>query len=637
MILDSLKLYKGADADPAKMTRTLVRLGYDGVDRVQEAGDFSLKGDVLTLYPATFEYPVRVDLSFGKVNSIKSVDPLFFKTIEEHRAMIVLPSDILRKHKVKKPLALEGVEQPIESFVDIEPGDLIVHIDHGIGKYLGMRKLKRSGEKKDFFVLEYKGGDKLYLESTQLDKIQRYISFHRRAPKLNRLRGTAWSGAKERAAKGAREVARDLLRLQAQRQNARGFAFQPDTDWQRELEDEFPYKETPDQLKAASEVKKDMERPRPMDRLLCGDVGYGKTEVALRAAFKAVMNGKQVAFLVPTTILAEQHAETFGKRLSRFPVNVRMLNRFRTPSEQKQILQGLEKGSVDIVVGTHRLLSGDVKFNDLGLLIVDEEQRFGVKHKEKIKRMRVDVDILTLTATPIPRTLYLALAGGKDISIIETPPLERVPVVTEVMEREYRFIAEAMKRELSRGGQVYFVHNRVRTIDSTADRIKELLPEARVEVAHGQMNAAELERTMLEFIKGKIDILVCTSIIESGIDIPNVNTMFIDNAHQFGLADLYQLRGRIGRFDRKAFAFVLVGSFRTLTEPVKKRLNALKKFQSLGSGFKIAMRDLEMRGAGNILGVEQSGFIDQVGFDLYCRLLKAEINALSSHGADSFE
>jgi transcription-repair coupling factor (superfamily II helicase) len=445
---------------------------------------------------------------------------------------------------------------------------------------------------------------------------------------LNRLKGKKWQTAKKNASGAASKIAKEFLEIQAKRESAGGYKFGPDTDWQIEVEKAFPHRETPDQLKVTAQVKNDMEQSKPMDRLLCGDVGYGKTEVALRAAFKAVMDGKQVAFLVPTTILAEQHTNTFKQRLSDYPVEIEMLNRFRTHAEQKYIATGLENGSIDVVIGTHRLLSGDIKFKDLGLLIVDEEQRFGVGHKEKIKRIRVNVDVLTLTATPIPRTLYLALMGGKDISVIETPPLERHPIMTEIVRYDKAVISNAIMRELKRKGQVFYVHNRVESIDQAADRLKKMVPDARIMIGHGQMSSRALEKTMLKFIKGDIDIFLCTTIVESGIDIPNANTMIVDNAENFGLSELYQLRGRIGRFDRKAYAYLVVKDFDSLTYAVQKRLNAIKKYQQLGAGFKIAMRDLEMRGAGNILGTAQSGFIDQVGFDLYCRLLKTEIERL---------
>ncbi len=625
-MFDSLKLYLNETVDSDGLVRILDGYGYSRCRKVSECGDYSLLGETVIIYPVTFEYPVRIYLSGEKVRSIKSIDLISFKRIMDHKGVIILPVSTLRRTKLKKrPLALEMGEQPIDSFVDIEPGDFVVHIDYGIGKYLGMQRIRRDGSLKDYFVIEYKGGDKLFAESKDLHKLQRYISFHRKPPRLNRLKGKRWQAAKKRASKGAARTARDLLSLQVARESAEGYAFGADTDWQKDVEEAFPYKETPDQLKATIEVKRDMEKKRPMDRLLCGDVGYGKTEVALRAAFKAVMDGKQVALLVPTTILAEQHAETFTKRLKDLPVNVQMLNRFRTQAEQQRILRDLKEGKVDVVIGTHRLLSGDVAFKDLGLLIIDEEQRFGVRHKDRIKRMRVDVDILTLTATPIPRTLYLSLMGGKDISVIETPPLERLPIRTEIIEYDKVLIKEAIKKELARQGQVYYVHNRVETIDRVAGEVSKLVPGARLMVGHGQMSSKTLEKTMLRFIKGEVDILVCTTIIESGIDIPRANTMIIDDADRFGLADLYQLRGRIGRLDRKAYAYLVVRDMTTLTHEVQRRLSAIKKYHELGSGFKIAMRDLEMRGAGNILGVEQSGFIDQVGFDLYCRLLKEEI------------
>jgi transcription-repair coupling factor (superfamily II helicase) len=629
-MFESIKLYISESADPERIVQLLDKYGYTRCRKVSIEGDYSLVGDILIVYPVTFEYPVRIDLSGGKVRSIKSIDVVSFKDITGHKGVIILPVSTLRRTKVKKkPLEMEMGEKPIESFVDIEPGDHVVHIDYGIGKYLGMQRMRREGKTSDYFVLEYKDGDKLYVENKDLHKLQRYVSFHRRPPQLNTLKsGKKWESAKRKAAKGASKIAKDMLNLQAMRENTPAYSFSRDTDWQQEVEEAFPYKETPDQLKATEAVKKDMERTRPMDRLLCGDVGYGKTEVALRAAFKAVMDNKQVAVLVPTTILAEQHTDTFRKRLKDYPVSVQMLNRFRTSAEQNSIVKGLKDGGVDIVIGTHRILSDDVSFKDLGLLIIDEEQRFGVYQKEKIKKLKVNVDILTLTATPIPRTLYLALMGGKDISVIETPPLERMPIHTEVMEYDKKTVREAIKKELSRKGQVYYVHNRVDSIDRVASEVSRLAPEARLMIGHGQMSSKTLEKTMLKFIRGEVDILVCTTIIESGIDIPNANTLIVDGADKFGLADLYQLRGRIGRFDRKAYAYFIVRDLGTLTHEVQKRLFAIKKYQELGAGFKIAMHDLEMRGAGNILGVEQSGFIDQVGFDLYCRLLREELQSL---------
>jgi transcription-repair coupling factor (superfamily II helicase) len=623
-MIDSLKLLVDEEADLAEITVFLERHGYSRTKKVSEEGDYSLVGETLVIFPVTFEYPLRIDLTDGKVRSMKSVDALSFRTIDEHRGVVILPVTVLRRSSLKRLSASAG-EMPISSFVDIEPGDMVVHIDHGIGRYLGLQRLRRSGTMKEYLVLEYSGGDKLYVEHKDLNKVQRYVSFHRRGTGLSDLKGKKWENDKKRASKAAENVAKDLLELAAKRESSRAHAFSADTDWQKEVENAFPYKETPDQLKATSEVKKDMESEKPMDRLLCGDVGYGKTEVALRAAFKAVMDNKQVAFLVPTTILAEQHTDTFTRRLKEFPLNIQMLNRFRTLSEQKHVLAALRSGDVDVVIGTHRLLSDDVNFKDLGLLIVDEEQKFGVRHKEKIKKLRTSIDVLTMTATPIPRTLYLALMGGKDMSVIETPPLERMPVSTHVIQYDENIIKKAIRTELDRKGQVYYVHNRVETIDRVAAKVRRLAPDAKLMVGHGQMSSKALEKTMIKFIRSEADILVCTTIIESGIDIPNANTMIIDDADRFGLAELYQLRGRIGRFDREAYAYLTVRDLSSLTGEVQSRLDAIVKYQKLGSGFKIAMHDLEMRGAGNILGVEQSGFIDQIGFDLYCRLLRNEI------------
>lgn len=626
-MVESIKLFSGEPCDIEGIGSFLEEHGYTRVKKVSCEGDYSLVGETLVVFPVTFEYPVRLDISEGVILSIKSVELDSLRTIDEHNGVVILPLTVLRRSGLKRAV-LSGEDMPIDSFVDIEPGDTVVHIDHGIGRYVGLQRMRRGGVLKDYLVLEYEGGDRLYVERKDLNKIQRYVSFHRKLPGLSSLKGTKWETDKKKAAKAAHKIAEDLLEMAAQRESSRAFAFSPDTDWQKDVEEAFPHKETKDQLKATADVKKDMESERPMDRLLCGDVGYGKTEVALRAAFKAVMDNKQVAFLVPTTILAEQHTDTFTRRLKDFPLNIQMLNRFRTAAEQKAILASLESGEVDIVIGTHRLLSKDVVFKDLGLLIVDEEQRFGVRHKEKIKKMRVSVDVLSMTATPIPRTLYLALMGGKDMSVIETPPLERLPVSTKVIQYEDGIVRDAIRLELDRKGQVYYVHNRVESIDKVASRVAKLSPKARIMIAHGQMSSRTLERTMIKFIRGEADILVCTTIIESGIDIPNANTMIIDDADRFGLAELYQLRGRIGRFDREAYAYLTVRDLSSLPGEVQSRLDAIVKYQKLGSGFKIAMHDLEMRGAGNILGVEQSGFIDQVGFDLYCRLLRGEIARL---------
>jgi len=482
----------------------------------------------------------------------------------------------------------------------------------------------------DHLVVQYADGDKLYVPHADLDKVQKYLGFEKKLPKFNKLGSKAWKLVKERAKSGIYRIAVELLELQAKRSSAEGFRYAADADWQRELEAKFPYKETPDQLRSTVEVKRDMELAKPMDRLLCGDVGYGKTEVALRAAFKAVMSNKQVAILVPTTLLAEQHFNTFTTRMKPFPVSVEMLSRFRTASEQKSIMRGVASGTVDIIIGTHRLLSKDIRLKDLGLVIIDEEQRFGVRHKEHLKQLRLSVDVLTLTATPIPRTLYLALMGGRDISVINTPPLERIPVETEVTFYDEALIRNAMLREKNRGGQIFFVHNRIKDIDKIARAIRKIVPNIDIVVAHGRMPEKELEDAMMKFINGEIDCLLSTTIIESGIDIPNANTIIINRADMFGLSELYQLRGRVGRFTRKAYAYLLVPKNFAVTGESQRRLQAINRFKDLGSGFKLAMEDLQIRGAGNLLGMEQHGFINAVGFDLYCRLLKSAIDSHKS-------
>ena len=628
-MFEALKIYKGQQIKLEQMYRTLTEFGYTRVGAITEEGDFSVKGENLFIFPVTFEYPIRLELFCNKVEGVKAVDVTSFRTISEHEMVIVLPiKGMLRKRKYSPSKAHKEVD-PIDSFVDIEPSDYVVHVDHGIGRYLGIERLKVKNGFREHLVIEYRGGDKLYVPFDDLNKVQKYLGFAKRPPKIHKMGGHVWSLTKERAKKGASDAAMEILEIQAKRNTMKGFAYSEDTDWQRTLEKAFPYRETRDQTKATACVKADMQKSKPMDRLLCGDVGYGKTEVALRAAFKACMDNKQVAILVPTTILAEQHYSTFIKRMKDFPVNIGMLSRFKTKAEQKNILDGLAAGAIDIVIGTHRLLSGDVTFRNLGLVIIDEEQRFGVRHKEKLKYFRLVVDVLTLTATPIPRTLYLAIMGGRDISVIDTPPLERIPVKTYISEFDSRLVEDAVKKEIKRKGQVYFVHNRVHGIERVSARLKKLLPDVRITTAHGRMRERQLEKTMTEFMKGNIDVLVCTTIIESGIDIPNANTIFINRSDMFGLADLYQLRGRVGRFNRRAVCYLLVDDIGTLTAEVQKRLDTIKKYQELGAGFKIAMQDLQMRGAGNLLGVQQHGFIDSVGFDLYCRLLRDAVEGLT--------
>lgn len=516
----------------------------------------------------------------------------------------------------------------IAHFSDLKEGDYVVHTNHGIGKYLGVETLEIAGVHKDYLVVQYAGEDKLYVPTDQVDLLQRYIGVESQPPKLNKLGGNEWARVKKRVKESVQEMAEGLLRLYAERETIEGHAFAPDSVWQAQFEDAFPYEETPDQLRAIEEVKRDMERPRPMDRLLCGDVGYGKTEVAVRAAFKAVVDGKQVAVLVPTTILAQQHGRTFEERFEGFPMKVRVLSRFQTPAEQAEILKGLKQGSVDVVIGTHRLLSKDVVFKDLGLVIIDEEQRFGVAQKERLKELRKNVDVLTLTATPIPRTLHMSMVGVRDMSIIETPPEDRFPIRTYVVEYDDELVREAIMREIGRQGQVYFVYNQVQSMDRMASRLMEVVPEARIAVAHGQMDEDDLERVMLDFLHGEYDVLLCSTIIETGMDISNVNTLIVYDADRFGLAQLYQLRGRVGRSNRVAYAYFTYRRDKVLGEDAEKRLQAIKEFTDLGSGFKIAMRDLEIRGAGNLLGPEQHGFIASVGFELYCRLLDESIREL---------
>lgn len=541
------------------------------------------------------------------------------------RLVVITEAEIFGQRKVRKREQPREAGNRLEPFTDLKAGDYVVHVNHGIGRYLGIVPLEIGGIRKEYLQVKYAGEDKLYVPTDQVSLLQKYLGAEADSPRLSKLGGAEWNRVKNRVREAVRDMAQELLALYAARETVQGYAFGPDTVWQKEFEDAFPYEETPDQLRAISEVKRDMERPRPMDRLLCGDVGYGKTEVALRAAFKAVMESKQVAVLVPTTILAQQHYNTFRERFAGYPVTVEMLSRFRTPKEQRLIIQGLKEGSVDIVIGTHRLVQEDVVFKDLGLLVVDEEQRFGVAHKEKLKKLRTSVDVLTLTATPIPRTLHMSLVGVRDTSLLETPPENRFPVQTYVLEEDPLLIREAIRRELGRGGQVYYVHNRVADLDNVASWVKGLVPEARIVTAHGQMREEELEQIMLDFIDREYDVLVCTTIIESGLDISNVNTLIIKEANNFGLAQLYQLRGRVGRANRLAYAYLTFRKDRVLNEVAEKRLAAIREFTEFGSGYKIAMRDLEIRGAGNLLGAEQHGHIAAVGFDMYCRLLEEAV------------
>ncbi|MBO5198610.1 MAG: transcription-repair coupling factor [Lachnospiraceae bacterium] len=539
--------------------------------------------------------------------------------------VVISESDIFgaERKKKKKKTTYDG--QKINSFNELVPGDYVVHENHGVGIYRGIEKIEVDRVAKDYIKIEYGGGGVLYILATGLDVIQKFAGADAKQPKLNKLNSVEWKNTKTRVKKAVKDIAEDLVLLYAARQKKKGYAFGEDTIWQKEFEEMFPYQETDDQLKAIEDTKRDMESTKIMDRLVCGDVGYGKTEIAIRAAFKAVSDGKQVAFLVPTTILAQQHYNTFSQRMMDFPVSVELMSRFRTPADQKKTLERLKKGSVDIVIGTHRILSKDVVFKDLGLLIIDEEQRFGVADKEKMKQLKENVDVLTLTATPIPRTLHMSLSGIRDMSVLDEPPVDRLPIQTYVLEHNDELIREAINRELSRGGQVYYVYNRVQGIDEVAAAVAKLVPDANVAFAHGQMSERQLEKIMFEFINGELDVLVSTTIIETGLDISNVNTIIIDDADRLGLSQLYQLRGRVGRSNRSSYAFLMYKRDKMLKEVAEKRLQAIKEFTELGSGFKIAMRDLEIRGAGNLLGAEQSGHMASVGYDMYCRLLNEAV------------
>ncbi len=539
--------------------------------------------------------------------------------------VILSEGDIFGAEKKKKKKKKKYDGQKISDFSDLKVGDYVVHEDHGIGIYRGIEKISVEKIEKDYMKIEYGDGGNLYVLATRLDAIQKYADAEAKQPKLHKLGSKEWTKTKTRVKGAVQEVARDLVELYAKRQQNNGYVYGEDTIWQKEFEELFPFEETEDQLLAIEATKKDMESSKMMDRLICGDVGFGKTEIAIRAAFKAVQEGKQVVYLVPTTILAQQHYSNFVQRMKDYPVNIELLCRFRTPGQQKKAIEGLQKGLVDIVVGTHRVLSKDVVFKDLGLLIIDEEQRFGVTHKEKIKKMKENIDVLTLTATPIPRTLHMSLIGIRDMSVLEEAPIDRVPIQTYVMEYSEEMIREALNRELSRNGQIYYVYNRVKDIEDVAIKIQKLVPDANVAFAHGQMREHELERIMYEFVNGEIDVLVSTTIIETGLDISNVNTIIIHDADNFGLSQLYQLRGRVGRSNRTAYAFLMYRRNKMLKEVAEKRLQAIREFTDLGSGIKIAMKDLEIRGAGCLLGERQSGHMEAVGYDLYCKMLNEAV------------
>ncbi|MBF0593903.1 MAG: transcription-repair coupling factor [Candidatus Omnitrophica bacterium] len=621
----SLKYFIGQSVSLETLQADIAGFGYERGTSACHEGLYAVRGSILDIFPANFDSPIRIDLDDDKIRAIYSFNLLTAKNIWEHKAVIILPARSKRGQRAAKNEGGFTSVMPLNNFVDIERGDYVVHNMHGIGKFLGFQEINIDINKVEHFVIEYQGGDKLFVPRRDLHLVQKYIGFSKRPPRLFKLGSREWEKVRRTIEKRLQRLAAELLHVQALRASLRGHPFSADVPWQESFEKKFPYTETPDQLKSTSEVKADMESVQPMDRLLCGDVGYGKTEVAMRAAFKAVMDGKQVAVLVPTTVLAEQHYFNFSKRMQDYPVRIGMLSRFRSKAEQSMIVKEAVAGKIDILIGTHRLLSKDVSFKELGLIIIDEEQRFGVQAKERLKHMKMLADVLTLTATPIPRTLYMALAGCRDMSVISTPPQNRIPVSTHLIGFDEEIIGDAIRKELSRGGQVFFLHNHIEDITPIAAIIRRLVPKARLAVGHGQMPGRELESIMIKFLKGEVDVLVCTTIIESGIDIPNANTLIVNRAERFGLSDLHQLRGRVGRMDVKAFAYFVVPDNLLLSSIAKRRLKALEKFTDLGAGFQIAFEDLQIRGAGNLLGEQQHGYISSIGFDLYCRMLKESV------------
>ena len=630
-MFQSLELFIDQTIDLHVVVQNLVALHYRKTDQTIQEGDFALRGGILQVFPTNFESPIRVDFDDNTIRSIATIGLTTGQSVWQHKIVIILP------HKPSKKEVFSS-DIPLNNFVDIEQGDYVVHNYHGIGRFLGIKELDHYNQKKEHLVIEYAKGDKLFVPKHDMHLVQKYVSFTKKPPRLYKLGSAEWKRVRRNIQKRLQVLAAELLHTQAIRASLKGYSFSHDADWQKRFEDDFPYEPTPDQLQAWLDVKKDMESLQPMDRLICGEVGYGKTEVAMRAAFKAVMNNKQVAILVPTTILAEQHHYNFIQRFKKYPVKIAMLSRFRTKAEQTHIVKELQDGQADIVIGTHRLLSKDIAFKDLGLIIIDEEQRFGVKAKERLKHFRLLADVLTMTATPIPRTLHMALTGVKDMSIIATPPENRLAVNTHVVEFDEDIIKEAMERELRRKGQIFFLHNRIQDIEQIGKIIHRLMKDfestrsVTIAVAHGQMPPRLLEEIMLKFLENEIDILISTNIIESGIDVPNANTLIVNNADHFGLADLHQLRGRVGRSAKKSYAYFIVPSRHGLATQAKRRIEAIEKYSGLGAGFQIAFEDLQLRGAGNLLGQEQHGYIVSIGFDLYCRLLKESVEQLKNQG-----
>ncbi len=615
----------GQDIGREVLQETLERLRYQRRDFTLKPGEYAWRGGIFDIYPLTYRVPVRLEFQGDTLISIRDFSLSDGKSTTRFDEVFLIPYSESLEERLGRTRFQFHASEPVAKSGDLEPGDYVVHLKYGIGRFLGQKTLQVKGEKRKHLAIEYAEREIIYLDTHE--PLERYIGGEGHAPKLTKLHSKEWDRIKERTRKAVETVAKDLLEIQARRAFGKGYAFGKDTAWQKDFEGEFPYEETPDQKKSIEEVKRDMEKSKPMDRLLAGDVGYGKTEVAMRAAFKAVTGGRQVGILVPTTVLAEQHYLVLKKRLKNFPITVEVLSRFRSKKEQSVVAASVARGTTDIVIGTHRLLSKDIRFKNLGLIVIDEEQRFGVRHKERLKQMRALADVLTLTATPIPRTLYMSMVGVRDMSVINTPPKNRMAVETYVLEYDDQKVKRAILKELEREGQIYFVHNRVQSIEKVYRHLKDILPHVRFGVAHGQMKPHELEQIMGAFMERKLDCLISTNIIESGIDIPNVNTIIVNRADTFGLSDLYQLRGRVGRFHekRQAYAYFFTPQNWVVTSDAEKRLAAIERFTELGSGLKIALQDLEIRGAGNLLGHEQSGFIHAVGFDLYCRMLKEAI------------
>ncbi|MFA5927683.1 MAG: transcription-repair coupling factor [Candidatus Margulisiibacteriota bacterium] len=616
----SIELRINSEADYDELIKKLAGFEYVRVPIVVERGEFSVKGSILDIFPANQTHPLRIEFDFDKIISLRSFD------INSQRSLSTLnETEITQAGSIPNFMARVSDTEGVGAFLisDIKPGDIVVHVHHGIGIFRGLQRLKIQKIEGEYLQLEYAGGDQIFVPLNQINQIHRFTGPGE--ARITSLAAKSWENEKRKAKKTTENIAGELMELYRFREQNRGFAFSQDGVWEIDVAQAFPYKETPDQLKAIKAVTADMEDHKSMDRLICGDVGYGKTEVALRAAFKATLDHKQVAILVPTTLLAQQHYHTFANRFAPFGHKIELLSRFRTPAEIRASLKRLASGEADVAIGTHRLLQKDVQFIDLGLLVIDEEQRFGVKHKEKLKQMRKTVDVLTMSATPIPRTLYMSLSGARDISVINTPPKDRFPIKTVLAEYNEGLIREAVERELARGGQVFFVHNVVQSIAGEANKLQHILPGVRIAIGHGQMPEHQLEKTMVDFLDNKYDVLVCTTIIESGLDIPNTNTIIINNADRFGLAQLHQLRGRVGRSNRQAYNYLLYKSDELLTTDARERLQALKEYTALGAGYQIALRDLEIRGAGNIVGAEQSGHIAAIGFTLFCKLLEESV------------